>query len=100
MFKKYIEYIKYNPKGYWFKAKLYGWGWTPVKWQGLVVILFYVTAVFLLTPAVKENSTGHDVIFDFILPVSFLTAMLIGVCYLTGEKPHWSWGESNDKKKK
>ena len=24
MFKKYINYIEDNPKGYWFKAKLYG----------------------------------------------------------------------------
>ena len=28
------EYIRNNPKGYWFKRKLYGWGWFPVKWEG------------------------------------------------------------------
>jgi len=26
MFKKSIDYLKDNPRGYWFKAKLRGWG--------------------------------------------------------------------------
>ena len=31
-------------KSYWFKARLYGWGWVPVKWQGwLDLYLFSVT---------------------------------------------------------
>ena len=34
MIKECIAYLKDNPRGYWFKAKLYGWGWVPVKWQG------------------------------------------------------------------
>lgn len=33
MFKNYLDYIRDNPHGYWFKRKLYGWGWTPVTWQ-------------------------------------------------------------------
>jgi len=37
MLKKYIAYLKDNPKRYWFKAKMYGWGWTPVKWQDWLV---------------------------------------------------------------
>ncbi len=27
MIKKYLNYIKDNPEHYWFKAKIYGWGW-------------------------------------------------------------------------
>ena len=42
MINKYIEYFKNNPEGYWFKRKIYGWGWTPVKWQGWVTILVFV----------------------------------------------------------
>ena len=38
MFKESIAYLKDNPHGYWFKAKLYGWGWVPVKWQGWLVV--------------------------------------------------------------
>ena len=33
MFKNYLDYIRDNPKGYWFKRKPFGYGWTPVKWQ-------------------------------------------------------------------
>ena len=29
MIKEYIAYLKDNPQGYWFKARLYGWGWAP-----------------------------------------------------------------------
>ena len=31
MIKEYIAYLKDNPQGYWFKARLYGWGWVPVN---------------------------------------------------------------------
>lgn len=29
-------------KKLWFKRKTYGWGWTPVAWQGWLVIVLYV----------------------------------------------------------
>jgi hypothetical protein len=32
LFKEYTDYLKDNPQGYWFKRKLYGWGWTPARW--------------------------------------------------------------------
>ena len=38
MIKEYIAYLKDNLKRYWFKSKLYGWGWVPVKWQGWLVV--------------------------------------------------------------
>lgn len=37
MLKEYLEYLKDNPKHLWFKRKLYGWGWVPVRWQGWLV---------------------------------------------------------------
>lgn len=44
--KKYIEYLKDNPEGFWFKRKLYGWGWIPVKWQGWLVIVIGLAIAF------------------------------------------------------
>ena len=81
MFKKYIEYIKDNPKGYWFKAKRYGFGWTPVTRQGWLVLLGYILLVLLFAFALKDNSTPLVVIFTFVLPIMLLTIVLICICY-------------------
>ena len=55
MIKKYLNYLNDNPQGYWFKAKLYGWGWTPAKWQGWLVVLTYIIliSIFIIT---REDS--------------------------------------------
>jgi len=37
-FNDYIEYVRDNPRRYWFKRKLFGWGWTPVTRQGWAVV--------------------------------------------------------------
>jgi len=97
MIKEYIAYLKDNPKHLWFKAKLYGWGWVPVTWQGWLVILVYVIAVTLFALTIDGNSPTREIVFTFILPVTILTATLIRICYKKGEKPHWQWGPTKDK---
>jgi hypothetical protein len=94
--KQQIEYIKDNPEGYWFKRKLYGWGWTPVRWQGWVVVLAYILAVVLLGLSIDENAPTREVVFVFLLPVILLTITLIRICYKKGEKPRWQWGPKKD----
>ena len=95
MIKEYIKYLKDNPQGYWFKAKLYGWGWTPATWQGWLIIVAYVVAVTLFALTIDENSSAREVSFTFILPVALFTAILIRICYQTGEKPRWQWGPAD-----
>lgn len=97
MFKKYKEYAKNNPEGYWFKAKWYGWGWTPVTWQGWLVTLAYVAAVLLFALTLDENSTNREVVFTFVLPLVLLIVTLLRICYKKGEKPGWHWGPPEDK---
>lgn len=92
MFKRHIAYLKDNPKGYWFKAKLYGWGWVPVTWQGWLVVALYIIAITLFAFTIDENSPPREVAFTFILPVAILTGLLFRICYKKGEKPHWQWG--------
>ena len=98
MIKEYIRYLKDNPQGYWFKAKLYGWGWDPATWQGWLVLLVYIMAVALFALTLDENSPPREVVFTFILPTVLLTATLLRICYKKGEKPRWQWG-SGDKYK-
>lgn len=92
MIKKYIEYLRDNPEGYWFKRKLYGWGWTPAKWQGFVVIGVYIASLILLVLTIDENSNDREVAFTFLLPLALLSITLIRICYKKGEKPRWQWG--------
>ncbi len=101
MFQKYLSYLRDNPKGYWFKAKPFGWGWTPVTWQGWVVILVYVASIVALVSMREEAIPGNpDSGSNFLVlggPVIVLTVLLIFICYKKGEKPHWNWGWPNKK---
>lgn len=95
--KNYIAYLKDNPKGYWFKSKLYGWGWTPVKWQGWLVILGYIllmlTIILNREKEIPGNPDSGSNFLTFALPIILLTALLIFICYKKGERPRWQWGQ-------
>ncbi len=102
MIKEYIKYLKDNPQGYWFKAKLYGWGWVPVKWQGWCVILAYVLLLLTLIISREKDIPGNpdsgSNFLTFALPIIILTILLVIIAYKKGEKPRWQWGSPNEKK--
>lgn len=89
MFKRYIAYLKDNPHGYWFKRRLYGWGWVPVTWQGWIVVLLYIALLLAFAFTIDEKSPPQEIMFTFILPLLLLTGALIRICYKKGEKPRW-----------
>jgi hypothetical protein len=96
MINEYLTYFRDNPQGYWFKVKLYGWGWTPVKWQGWFVVLVYIAFITILIiskedPISRDPDSGSNFLI-FGLPIILLTALLIFICYKKGEKLHWQWG--------
>lgn len=81
-------------KNFWFKRKLYGWGWTPVTWQGWAItatfILTNVLNAYLINPYVKSDWE----FFSFATPFMIIsTGILLWVCYIYGEKPMWQWGK-------
>jgi len=92
IFKKYLAYIQDNPEKYWFKRKLFGWGWTPATWQGWLVTILYIVAVVAFALTVDAGSPPREVVFTFFLPLLFLTILLFRILYRKGEKPRWSWG--------
>lgn len=71
----------------WFKAKMYGWGWTPCSWQGWILLLIW--AVFFVF---SMKTLDHEWLKNLIV-VFLLTAGLIYICYRKGEKPCWRWGK-------
>ncbi len=91
----YIPYAEDNPEQYWFKRKLYGWGWTPVTWQGWFITLAYIALVIAFALTLDENSPTREVVFTFVLPVSLLTITFLRIAYKTGERPKWQWGRSD-----
>ena len=92
IFDDYVAYLKDNPNGYWFKRKLYGWGWTPARWQGwLVTGAFMVIVLGLLIGADTEiiKSFNEN---ELLIIVALITTLFVGVVWKTGEPPKWQWG--------
>jgi hypothetical protein len=76
----------------WFKAKSYGWGWYPCTWQGWGVIVLYLIGIAGVNLGMSDGEpVGMDWL-SFALPMFVLTAFLIIISYVTGEKPSWRWG--------
>lgn len=94
----YIPYAKDNPERLWFKRKLYGWGWTPVTWEGWLVTLVYVLLVIAAALTIDEGSPTKEIIFTFVLPTVLLTGAFIRIACKKGERPKWQWGRDDDKK--
>lgn len=81
----------------WFKRKTYGWGWTPITWQGWVCVLVYILAIIAFALTIDENSSPREVAFTFALPVVLLTLTMFRIGYAKGEKPRWQWGREENK---
>ena len=91
IFKEYIKHLNDNPKGYWFKRKLYGWGWTPAKWQGWLVILVFIAFIVWSSLSLPEKISLADLNW-FFAKLLISASVLMFICYKKGEKPRWQWG--------
>lgn len=93
---RYLRYLRHNPEGYWFKRKVYGWGWVPSTWQGWLVLVFFLAVFVWLLVSFTHEPDPDAVAWQFLAKVFVWAAALIGVCYLTGEPPKWQWGIPDD----
>ncbi len=88
IFYRYVAYLRDNPKGYWFRRKLYGWGWTPVRWQGWAVVAVAV-AILVAGAYVGEVDDAPGAMIIAL----FLVVVLVFVFgFWKGEPPRWQWG--------
>ncbi len=94
---EYVAYLKDNPKGYWFKRKLYGWGWTPAKPAGWAVIAVYLLIVLGLAVHAEKTGSVEEDPLGFVGLIVGLTALLIVISWRTGEPPKWQWGRKEEK---
>ncbi len=91
--KDYIDYYKNNPERYWFKRKIYGWGWVPVKWQGWLTIATGLAFFFSGISIAQSDDAPGAIVIGFLI----MMAIIFGFGYLKGEKPRWQWGLKDKK---
>ena len=72
----------------WFRARKYGYGWTPVTREGWFVTVVFI--VLLLFAGFRVEQTGDVVSFITFLTISI--AVFFTIAYKTGERPRWRWG--------
>ncbi len=71
----------------WFKAKRFGWGWTPCSWEGWAVMLLYLCALVPQFIVIDQNShSNSDTLIGFAGYFIPLTIFFLVICYLKGEK--------------
>ncbi len=77
------------------KRRRYGWGWTPITWQGWLfvfsqTIILLIAASQLSRKPIQPTTDQLLKLLAILICVS-LTLFLVG--YQTGPKPHWRWGK-------
>lgn len=96
--KEYKTYLQNNPEGYWFKCKLYGFGWVPATKQGWGVFITYV--LFVIGLSVIAETTlfvPSQTVGQVIAPLLLATIVFILIMYRTGEPLVWQWGKKDGK---
>ena len=81
----------------WFRAKTYGWGWTPASIEGWLVLVAFLIGVGIdvafLIYRQQHDGDQRAAMISFLVWLAVLVAALIVVCFTTGERPRWHWGD-------
>ncbi|MBU0540056.1 hypothetical protein KKD88_00755 [Patescibacteria group bacterium] len=78
----------------WFRSKSFGWGWQPCTWQGWIITLVYIVILLYIGfsfSSTSEEPTQKELILFFV-KILGLTALMLAICWKTGEWPKWRWG--------
>lgn len=90
--------MKDHKKNYWFKRRRYGWGWTPVTWQGFVVFFAGLAAILLSAyqlPSKPAHPTAAQLMTSTAIFVATVIIFII-IASLKSPTPHWRWGRRSD----
>ena len=74
----------------WFVPKRYGYGATPVTWEGWALTFGFVAIVFLLSIIFR-----HRVILLFAALAPFLIAFIVICARTTKGGWRWRWGDDD-----
>lgn len=98
--RRYIAYLQDNPKHYWFKRKLYGWGWEAATKEGWLTLILFI--VLIVSNAFRLEALAlaqNELALYAVLETWAFVLVLIGICYMTGEPPKWMWGFPKSRKR-
>lgn len=95
LFTEYVEYLKDNPQGYWFKSKLYGIGWMPARKEGWTIMAVYLLFVLGLATLAPNITTDAQAFTHIIAPILLATLLFLAVVWKTGEPLKWRWGKKH-----
>jgi len=76
----------------WFCAKQYGYGWYPIAWQGWLLVLLAVLAIFVDVLLINLNPNLLTVILGIMQYVIVLVLLFV-ICILSGPPAKWRWGK-------
>lgn len=85
---------------YWFKRKRYGYGWTPVTWQGWAVVGAYALCLIGSSLYLTQTSSGDDpstaALAGFFMIVFGSSLTVIVITRKHGPPGKWRWGKNPD----
>ena len=80
----------------WFKARSYGWGWTPASAEGWIVMAVFLAvvigSVLYLVHRLRSGADVGSTIAVFVIWNIVLVALLFAIAWAKGEPPRWRWG--------
>ncbi len=82
-----------NEKKYWFKRRRYGWGWTPVTWQGWIAVAVPLAFVLIAARLLPDDPTPGER-FGYFGVIAFSLGAMIFFSYKYGPSPKWRWGRT------
>ncbi len=96
--REYVDYLKDNPEGYWFKRKLYGFGWTPARQEGWITLGVYLIFVLGVALLGGQSVSEAEIPTRIVAPIVGATILLIVISWRTGEPLKWQWGKKHGEK--
>ena len=90
--------MKHNK--FWFAPKRYGYGLTPISWEGWLVTLGLVGIVVLIAYAnniITGPPTKREVLFHLIELIIIIYLFMYYAKNRTNGEIKWNWGKINSK---